>query len=36
VLQRFAKYIAEEAPHLAEGLLEVIETFAADLAKDYG
>lgn len=36
VLQRFAKYIAEEAPHLAEGLLEVIEPFAADLAKDYG
>lgn len=36
VLQRFAKFIASEAPHLAEPLLEVIEPFAAELAKDYG
>lgn len=35
VLQRFAKYIGGNHPHLAEALLEVIEPFAADLARDY-
>ncbi|TXG98574.1 MAG: DUF1804 family protein [Nevskiaceae bacterium] len=35
VLQRFAKFVGEGHPHLAESLLEVIEPFAAELAKEY-
>ncbi len=36
VLQRLAKYVAGNRPDLAAALLEVIEPFAAELAKDYG
>lgn len=36
VLQRLAKYVGSNHPHLAEALLEVLEPFAADLARDYG
>lgn len=36
VLQRLAKHVGEQHPHLAEALLEVLEPFAADLAKAYG
>ncbi|TXH36307.1 MAG: DUF1804 family protein [Rhodospirillaceae bacterium] len=35
VLQRFAKFVGDGHPHLAESLLEVIEPFAAELAKEY-
>lgn len=36
VLQRFAAYVGGERPDLVHSLLEVIEPFAAELAKDYG
>jgi transposase len=36
VMQRFAKFVTQSHPHLAEPLLEVIEPFAAELARDYG
>jgi len=36
VLQRLAKYVTQSHPDLIEGLLEVIEPFAAELAKEYG
>lgn len=35
VLQRLSRYTAEVHPHLAEALLEVLEPFAAELARDY-
>jgi transposase len=35
VLQRFAAFVGTRHPHLAEGMLEVIEPFAASLARDY-
>lgn len=36
VIQRFAKFVMEDRPDLAEGLLEVLEPFAVELAKEYG
>ena len=36
VLQRLSRYVSEDHPHLAVGLLEVLEPFAAELAKEYG
>ncbi len=36
VLQRLTRYVAEDHPQLAGALLEVLEPFAAELAKEYG
>jgi transposase len=35
VLQRLSRFAAEVHPHLAPALLEVLEPFAAELARDY-
>lgn len=35
VLQRLSRYTAEVHPHHGEALLEVLEPFAAELARDY-
>ncbi len=36
VMQRLAEFVGESFPQHVEALLEVIEPFAADLAKDFG
>lgn len=35
VIQRLSRHISERHPHLAPGLLEILEPFAAELARDY-
>jgi hypothetical protein len=36
VLQRLSRYAAEVHPHLAPALLEVLEPFSVELAREYG